>query len=144
MIDIISAAEPLLLRELDCDWDEASVSIQSHMVIKINQDGVWGYHAYTGDLNQDGKPDYLLHKTYATCGKYAGYAKIIFLLSGDTGYTRAEIDTLDFSTKDVFCCNKKLIVRQTFFDERLNRRATRNYSLSEIQEGKCLRIMTSN
>lgn len=114
-----------VLKELDCDWDESSVTIPNHLTVKIDNAAIWGYHAYTADLNQDGKPDYLLHQTYTTCGKYAGYGKVLFFLSSANGYTKAEMETLAFSIKDVFLRNKKVLVRQTVFDERLKHRVIR-------------------
>ena len=77
-----------VLKELDCDWDENGVTILNRLTVKIDNAAIWGYHAYTADLNQDGKPDYLLHQTYTTCGKYAGYGKVLFFLSSTNGYRR--------------------------------------------------------
>lgn len=55
-------------------------TIPNHLTVKIDNAAIWGYHTYPVDLNQDSKPDYLLHQTYTTCGKYAGYGKILFFL----------------------------------------------------------------
>lgn len=121
-----------VLKELDCDWDENSVIIPNHLTVKINNAAIWGYHAYTADLNQDGKPDYLLHQTYTTCGKYAGYGKVLFFLSSANGYTKAEMETLAFSIKDVFLRNGKVLIRQTVFDERLKHRVIRLLFIGNI------------
>ena len=126
-----------VLKELDCDWDENSVTIPNHLTVKIDNAAIWGYHAYTADLNQDGKPDYLLHQTYTTCGKYAGYGKILFFLSSSNGYTKAEMETLAFSIKDVFLRNKKVLIQQTAFDVKRNCRITRNHLLSELVTNNC-------
>lgn len=62
LISTSAAAESFPLKELDCDWDESSVTIPNHLTVKIDNAAIWGYHAYTADLNQDGKPDYLRTK----------------------------------------------------------------------------------
>ncbi|MEI2999399.1 MAG: hypothetical protein V8T86_00630 [Victivallis sp.] len=121
-----------VLKELDCDWDENSVTIPNSLTVKINNAAIWGYHTYTADLNQDGKPDYLLHQTYTTCGKYAGYGKVLFFLSSANGYTKAEMETLAFSIKDVFLRNGKVLIRQTVFDERLKHRVIRLLFIGNI------------
>ena len=129
-----------VLKELDCDWDENGVTILNRLTVKIDNAAIWGYHAYTADLNQDGKPDYLLHQTYTTCGKYAGYGKVLFFLSSSNGYTKAEMETLAFSIKDVFLRNKKVLVRQTIFEEHHKCRANREYPLTEIRNRKSVKI----
>lgn len=129
-----------VLKELDCDWDENDVTILNRLTVKIDNAAIWGYHAYTADLNQDGKPDYLLHQTYTTCGKYAGYGKVLFFLSSSNGYTKAEMETLAFSIKDVFLRNKKVLVRQTIFEEHHKCRANREYPLTEIRNRKSVKI----
>ena len=121
-----------VLKELDCDWDENSVTIPNSLTVKIDNAAIWGYHTYTADLNQDGKPDYLLHQTYTTCGKYAGYGKVLFFLSSANGYTKAEMETLAFSIKDVFLRNGKVLIRQTVFDERLKHRVIRLLFIGNI------------
>ena len=121
-----------VLKELNCDWDENSVTIPNSLTVKINNAAIWGYHTYTADLNQDGKPDYLLHQTYTTCGKYAGYGKVLFFLSSANGYTKAEMETLAFSIKDVFLRNGKVLIRQTVFDERLKHRVIRLLFIGNI------------
>ena len=121
-----------VLKELDCDWDENSVTIPNSLTVKINNAAIWGYHTYTADLNQDGKPDYLLHQTYTTCGKCAGYGKVLFFLSSANGYTKAEMETLAFSIKDVFLRNGKVLIRQTVFDERLKHRVIRLLFIGNI------------
>ncbi len=129
-----------VLKELDCDWDENGVTILNRLTVKIDNAAIWGYHAYTADLNQDGKPDYLLHQTYTTCGKYAGYGKVLFFLSSANGYTKAEMETLAFSIKDVFLRNGKVLIRQTIFDEHHKCRANREYPLTEIRNRKSVKI----
>jgi len=129
-----------VLKELDCDWDENGVTILNRLTVKIDNAAIWGYHAYTADLNQDGKPDYLLHQTYTTCGKYAGYGKVLFFLSSTNGYTKVEMETLAFSIKDVFLRNGKVLIRQTIFDEHHRCRANREYSLTEIRNRKSVKI----
>ena len=129
-----------VLKELDCDWDENSVTILNRLTVKIDNAAIWGYHAYTADLNQDGKPDYLLHQTYTTCGKYAGYGKVLFFLSSTNGYTKVEMETLAFSIKDVFLRNGKVLIRQTIFDEHHKCRANREYPLMEIRNRKSVKI----
>ena len=129
-----------VLKELDCDWDENGVTILNRLTVKIDNAAIWGYHAYTADLNQDGKPDYLLHQTYTTCGKYAGYGKVLFFLSSTNGYTKAEMETLAFSIKDVFLRNGKVLIRQTIFDEHHRCRANREYPLTEIRNRKSVKI----
>ena len=129
-----------VLKELDCDWDENSVTIPNSLTVKIDNAAIWGYHAYTADLNQDGKPDYLLHQTYTTCGKYAGYGKVLFFLSSTNGYTKVEMETLAFSIKDVFLRNGKVLIRQTIFDEHHRCRANREYPLTEIRNRKSVKI----
>ena len=136
LISTSAAAESFPLKALDCDWNEDSVTIPNRLTVKINNAAIWGYHAYTADLNQDGKPDYLLHQTYTTCGKYAGYGKVLFFLSSTNGYTKAEMETLAFSIKDVFLRNEKVLIRQTVFDEHQKRRISREYSLTEIRNGE--------
>ena len=137
LISTNAAVESFPLKELDCDWDENSVTIPNRLTVKIDNAAIWGYHAYTADLNQDGKPDYLLHQTYTTCGKYAGYGKVLFFLSSSNGYTKAEMETLAFLIKDVFFLNKKVLIRQTAFDVKRNCRITRNHSLSELVTNHC-------
>ena len=129
-----------VLKELDCDWDENDVTILNRLTVKIDNAAIWGYHAYTADLNQDGKPDYLLHQTYTTCGKYAGYGKVLFFLSSTNGYTKVEMETLAFSIKDVFLRNGKVLIRQTIFDEHHRCRANREYPLTEIRNRKSVKI----
>lgn len=129
-----------VLKELDCDWDENGVTILNRLTVKIDNAAIWGYHAYTADLNQDGKPDYLLHQTYTTCGKYAGYGKVLFFLSSTNGYTKVEMETLAFSIKDVFLRNGKVLIRQTIFDEHHKCRANREYPLTEIRNRKSVKI----
>ena len=129
-----------VLKELDCDWDENGVTILNRLTVKIDNAAIWGYHAYTADLNQDGKPDYLLHQTYTTCGKYAGYGKVLFFLSSTNGYTKVEMETLAFSIKDVFLRNGKVLIRQTIFDEHHRCRANREYPLTEIRNRKSVKI----
>jgi len=131
LISTSVAAESFPLKELDCDWNENSVTIPNRLTVKIDNAAIWGYHAYTADLNQDGKPDYLLHQTYTTCGKYAGYGKVLFFLSSVTGYTKAEMETLAFSIKDVFLRDQKVFIRQTLFDQHLKLRKTYEYLLME-------------
>lgn len=131
-----------VLKELDCDWDENSVTIPNRLTVKIDNAAIWGYHAYTADLNQDGKPDYLLHQTYTTCGKYAGYGKVLFFLSSANGYTKAEMETLAFSIRDVFLRNGKVLIRQTIFDEYLNFRVTRNLLLVKMQKLTSIKLST--
>lgn len=131
-----------VLKELDCDWDENSVTILNRLTVKIDNAAIWGYHAYTADLNQDGKPDYLLHQTYTTCGKYAGYGKVLFFLSSANGYTKAEMETLAFSIRDVFLRNGKVLIRQTIFDEYLNFRVTRNLLLVKMQKLTSIKLST--
>ncbi len=140
LISTNAAVESFPLKELDCDWDEDSVTIPNHLTVKIDNAAIWGYHAYTADLNQDGKPDYLLHQTYTTCGKYAGYGKVLFFLSSANGYTKAEMETLAFSIKDVFLRNGKVLIRQTIFDEHHKCRANREYPLTEIRNRKSVKI----
>lgn len=142
LISTNAAVESFPLKELDCDWDENSVTIPNRLTVKIDNTAIWGYHAYTADLNQDGKPDYLLHQTYTTCGKYAGYGKVLFFLSSANGYTKAEIETLAFSIKNVFLRNGKVLVRQTIFDEYLNFRVTRNLLLVKIPKLTSLKLST--
>ena len=129
-----------VLKEIDCDWDENGVTILNRLTVKIDNAAIWGYHAYTADLNQDGKPDYLLHQTYTTCGKYAGYGKVLFFLSSTNGYTKVEMETLAFSIKDVFLRNGKVLIRQTIFDEHHRCRANREYPLTEIRNRKSVKI----
>ena len=121
-----------VLKELDCDWDENGVTILNRLTVKIDNAAIWGYHAYTADLNQDGKPDYLLHQTYTTCGKYAGYGKVLFFLSSANGYTKAEMETLAFSIKDIFLKDQKFFIRRTIYDNCRACRGIRIFPLSKL------------
>ncbi len=135
LISTNAAVESFPLKGLDCDWDENSVTIPNRLIVKIDNAAIWGYHAYTADLNQDGKPDYLLHQTYTTCGKYAGYGKVLFFLSSANRYTKAEMETLAFSIKDVFLKDQKFFIRRTIYDNSQKHRAIRIYPLLELGNG---------
>lgn len=131
LISINATAESFPLKELDCDWDENSVTIPNSLTVKIDNAAIWGYHAYTADLNQDGKPDYLLHQTYTTCGKYAGTAKSCSSChpSPDTPKRK---ETLAFSIKDIFLKDQKFFIRRTIYDNCRARRVIRIYPLSKL------------
>lgn len=44
-----------ILKELDCDWNEDSVTIPNHLTVKIDNAAVWSYHAYTADRSAEAK-----------------------------------------------------------------------------------------
>lgn len=56
--------------------------------------------AYTSDLNQDGKPDYVIACSCGGCGLNAGLSMVAFLLSTRHGYELCCTESYEFSPLD--------------------------------------------
>ena len=76
---------------------------------------VAGIAAYTADLNQDGKADFIITSFSGGCGLASGYCNVAFLLSGSNQYTLTTLSTLNPDPTDFILIDQKPVFIHTSF-----------------------------